>query len=201
MNLIINIIYNEKIIAQAIFQSCGTTKKAYELFRPIAELYNNMNKNRIKSDMLKMAIDVYGKPVAQLSNEEKAVILLQEAGAMFQSVEEITPLLKANSGELKIPVFVESESLSQIHIIDIIQPSEADGYTTISLDCSKGMVEFLVFESRDVKGLKEEAYESIDEYGLDLDNFDSIYIDDVEEVIQNLPLISQGKLITRIEGD
>lgn len=198
-NLVINIVYENDIMGQAVFDSCGTTDEAYKLLKPVVDLYNDINTQKIKSAMLKMTMDLYSGTINEKNNPEKAALLLQASGAELASVDEIDPLIENELYRIRIPLFFEKESNGKIYLKDFKDYNPED-YLPITLDFKTGMVSFHIFKSEDANGM-ESKYDSMDDYGLDLDYFDATFIDDIGEVIQNLPLIGQGKIISKIEGE
>lgn len=198
-NLVINIVYDNDIMGQAVFESCGTTDEAYKLLKPVVDLYNDINTKKIQSAMLKMTKDLYSETINERNNQEKAALLLQASGAELASVDEIDPLMENESYRIRIPLFFEKESNGKIYLKEFKDYNPED-YLPITLDFKTGMVSFHIFKSEDANGM-ESKYDSMDDYGLDLDYFDATFIDDIGEVIQNLPLIGQGKIISKIEGE
>lgn len=198
-NLVINIVYDNDIMGQAVFESCGTTDEAYKFLKPVVDLYNDINTKKIQSAMLKMTKDLYSETINERNNQEKAALLLQASGAELASVDEIDPLMENESYRIRIPLFFEKESNGKIYLKEFKDYNPED-YLPITLDFKTGMVSFHIFKSEDANGM-ESKYDSMDDYGLDLDYFDATFIDDIGEVIQNLPLIGQGKIISKIEGE
>ena len=149
--------------------------------------------------MIKMTKELYSGTIHERNNQEKAALLLQASGAALASVDEIDPLIENERCRIRIPLFFEKDSGGKIYLKDFkdYDPKE---FLSITLDFKTGMISFPVYRSEEVIGMKYK-YDYIEDYGLDLDYFDAIFIDDIGDIIQNLPLIGQGKIISKIEGE